>query len=587
MLIVAIQNKDSKEIDNSLEQTPTMHIRIKRKSINFATMLKFIFAAVVAGLLLAFGWPSHGFPIFLFFGFVPLLLLEDKISKSDGIWKKGLKVFCLSYLSFLIWNGIGIWWLHYAQEVNSNGELQNSWISYLFPVLANSLLMSIVFLVFHKLKNRTNHQIGYLFFVAFWMAFEKFHLWWEMTWPWFNLGNGFSNYPKWIQWYEYTGTFGGTLWILGGNLLILMMLNKFLKSKNTSDRNKLILYPVLWIVVPIGISYLIYHNYQEKGDLITAIALQPKLDPYTEKYNRDSFEIVDDLIVLARKKMTKDVDFVVAPETAFPGSGPGLNVDRLQEDMLVQNLQKGFAPFPKLSFVSGVELMRFYPYQKLASKTASKFGNSDTWYDVMNAAIQLNKRDSIQHYNKSKLVVGVEHFPYMSVLKPVLGNIMLNFGGTVRTHLTQKERTVFVNSFNPAQVAPVICYESIYGEFTTDYVKKGANVLFIMTNDSWWGDSDGHIELLLYGNLRAIENRRDIVRSANSGISAFINQKGEIVSSLEYDTKGALLGQARLNNEITFYSRYGDYLARIGIMISVILLIYSYIEPMLKIGKKK
>ncbi len=551
-------------------------------------MLKYIFAAVISGLMLAFGWPSKGFPILLFFGFVPLLLAEHQISKSDDISKKGLKIFGLSYLAFVIWNAIGIWWLHYAQEVNAAGELQNSWISYLFPVLINSLLMSTVFQIFHKVKKRTSTAIGLIFLPSVWMAFEKFHLWWEMTWPWFNLGNGFANFPKWIQWYEYTGAFGGTLWVLCGNIIVFLLLNQFIQTKNKNYIYKLLIYSGLWIGIPIGISYLIYSNYQENDEeTITAIALQPKLDPYTEKYSKESFEIVDDLIILARKEIDSETDFIVAPETAFPGPGPGLNVDRLNEDMLIQNIQMGLAEFPEVSFVSGVELMRFYPYEKLATKTASKYGYSDTWYDVMNAGIQFNKRDSVQYYYKSKLVVGVEHFPYMSVLKPVLGDIMLNFGGTVRTHLTQKERTVFTNSFNPAKVAPIICYESIYGEFTAGYVKNGANVLFIMTNDSWWGNSDGHVELLLYGNLRAIETRRDIVRSANSGVSAFINQKGEIVSSLPYDTKGALIGRAKLNDKITFYVRYGDYLASIGIILAIILFIYSLTKSFRNFGKRK
>src|SRR5690606_39303889 len=153
--------------------------------------------------------------------------------------------------------------------------------------------------------------------------------------------------------------------------------------------------------------------------------------------------------------------------------------------------------------------------------------------------------------------------------------------------VTQKERSVFRNSFNKAVIAPIICYESIYGEYTTGYVKNGANVLFIMTNDSWWGNTDGHRELLQFGNLRAIENRRDIVRSANSGVSAFVNQRGDIVSSLEYEKQGALKGKARLNNEITFYTKHGDYLDKIGLLLSGILLGYTIAWEILNRKKKK
>lgn len=537
-------------------------------------MYKYIAYSVVSGLLLALGWPTHGFPILLFFGFVPILLAEHQISQAPLLKKKGWKIFGISYLSFLIWNAIGIWWLHYAQEFNADGELQNSWISYLFPTLANALLMSVVFQIYHWVKKTAGNEYGLAFLPAIWMSFEKFHLNWEMTWPWFNLGNGFANYHQWIQWYEYTGTFGGTLWIWIVNIVVFYYFTAYKNTQQKKFKNKLIVYAILWIAIPIGISYAIYHNYEEKGEPITAMILQPKLDPYTEKYTKESFQIVEELIQLTEQNITPEVQFVVAPETAFPGGGPGLNIDQLEEDYLIQQFRNRLQKYPNLTMISGVELMRFYPYQKFATPTASKYANSDTWVDVMNSAIQLNTKDSIQVYHKSKLVVGVEHFPFRSILMPLLGDIMLNFGGTVRTHLTQEDRSVFTNQFNSAKVAPIICYESVYGEFTTDYVKNGANILFIMTNDSWWGNTDGHRELLQFGNLRAIETRKDIVRAANSGVSAFVNQKGDIVSSLPYDTRGTLIGQAHLNNQITFYTRNGDYLARIGLLLSGILIGY-------------
>lgn len=550
-------------------------------------MFRYLIYAVVSGLLLALGWPTKGFPILLFFGFVPLLFAENKIVQIPDLKRKSLKIFGLSYISFLIWNAIGIWWLHYAQEYSADGELQNSWISYLFPVLANALLMSLVFQLYHWVKSKAGNSYGLAFLPAIWVSFEKFHLEWEMTWPWFNLGNGFANYHQWIQWYEFTGTFGGTLWILIGNIIVFYFLYAYLNLKEKKYLHKLIIYTVLWIGIPIGSSYWIYHSYEEKGEEITALILQPALDPYTEKYTKDSFRIVDELIQLTHQNMTPEVQFIVAPETAFPGNAPGLNIDKLDSDFLLNRFQMSFNRYPQASFVSGVELMRYYPYEKLASPTATKFGNSDTWVDVTNSAIQLNQKDSIQYYHKSKLVVGVEHFPYMKTLKPLLGDIMLNFGGTVRTHLTQEERSVFRNSFNQAVIAPIICYESVYGEFTTGYVKNGANVLFIMTNDSWWGNTDGHRELLQFGNLRAIETRRDIVRSANSGVSAFINQRGDIVSSLPYETRGTLTGKAKLNNELTFYTRHGDYLSRIGLVLSGILLGYTVASIILERMKKK
>ena len=165
---------------------------------------------------------------------------------------------------------------------------------------------------------------------------------------------------------------------------------------------------------------------------------------------------------------------------------------------------------------------------------------------------------------------------------------MLNFGGTTKTLGIQPHRSVFKNKANTAAVAPVICYESIYGEYTTEYVREGANVLFTMTNDSWWGSTDGHRQLLLYGNLRAIENRRAIVRSANSGISAFVNQRGDIMKSLPYGEQGALNGTILMNSELTFYTKYGDVIARIALLVMGIILAYTLAQKLLyKQNKKK
>ncbi|MFZ8281203.1 nitrilase-related carbon-nitrogen hydrolase, partial [Staphylococcus aureus] len=77
--------------------------------------------------------------------------------------------------------------------------------------------------------------------------------------------------------------------------------------------------------------------------------------------------------------------------------------------------------------------------------------------------------------------------------------------------------------------APIICYESIYGEYIRTYVQKKATLLSIITNDGWWGNTPGYQQHLAYAKLRAIENNRWVVRSANTGVSAIINNKGNLL----------------------------------------------------------
>ena len=174
----------------------------------------------------------------------------------------------------------------------------------------------------------------------------------------------------------------------------------------------------------------------------------------------------------------------------------------------------------------------------------------------------------------------------MNVLKPILGDAMLNLGGTVASLGTGPERLVFSNSYNKGKMAPIICYESIYGEFVTEYVKNGANFLGIMTNDSWWGVSEGHRQLLSYAKLRAIETRREIARAANSGISAHINALGEIEEDTIYGDKTALFAKINLYEGETFYVKAGDFLSRLSIFSLGFLLFYWLWERYQKRNKK-
>lgn len=150
---------------------------------------------------------------------------------------------------------------------------------------------------------------------------------------------------------------------------------------------------------------------------------------------------------------------------------------------------------------------------------------------------------------------------------------------------------VFRNEGNPYITAPIICYESIYGEYVAGYVSKGANLLTIMTNDGWWGNTPGHKQHLHYARLRAIETRTWIARSANTGISAVIDPFGEIVATQPWDTAAVINTKMPPSydpdwiapQEKTFYVRYGDYLYRFFSLVAGILLLWNLVT----IARKK
>lgn len=535
--------------------------------------MKYLLLTLISAMLLSVSWPTYGVPFFIFFALVPLLMMEHGISKFSQYKRKSWMVFGLSYLCFIIWNIVTTGWLYGSK----NPDGSHSLLAVLFPVLINSLLYSLVFQCYHWYKNAQGTYWGLAFFVAIWMSFEKFHLNWELTWPWLNLGNVFSDYPKIIQWYDTLGATGGSFWILLINVLIFYTVRIWEAGRKRKSLiiNSLII--VLLIGFPMIISLVKYNQFNEKpiGE-VNVLMLQPDLNPYGEKYSKDSITILKELLALAENNSKGKIDYYIAPETAIPGRG-SISETAFEKSELLNNVKSFLTKHPGSVFATGISSHRYFLDKNNLPKDAYAI-NDRMWVESYNSAVQIIPNHKVAVYHKGKLVPGVEIFPYMNVLKPLLGDAMLNLGGTVASLGTDKERTAFSNPFNKGKLAPIICYESIYGEFTTEYVKKGANFLAIMTNDSWWGVTEGHKQLLSYAKLRAIETRREIARAANSGISAHINAKGEILEDTFYGDKTALFAKINLYDGETFYVRSGDFLSRISMFSLGFLLFYFLIK---------
>ncbi|WP_449400938.1 apolipoprotein N-acyltransferase [Chryseobacterium wanjuense] len=535
--------------------------------------MKYVLLTLISAMLLSISWPTYGVPFFIFFALVPLLMMEHGISKFSGYKRKSWMVFGLSYLCFVIWNTVTTGWLYGSK----NPDGSHSLMAVLFPILVNSLLYSLVFQCYHWYKNAQGTYWGLGFFIAIWMSFEKFHLGWELTWPWLNLGNVFSDYPKLIQWYDTLGATGGSFWILLINVLIFYTVRTWEAGRKRKDLIKNSSIVAGFIIIPMIISIIKFNSFNEKPiGQVNVLMLQPDLDPYAEKYSIDSLTIENDLLSLAERNSKGKIDYYIAPETALPGRG-SISETAFEKSLILNNIKNFLSKHPGSVFSTGISSHKFYTSQNNLPKEAYQL-NQGLWVESFNTAIQIVPNQKVGVYHKGKLVPGVEIFPYMNYLKPILGDAMLNLGGTVASLGTDKERVAFSNPFNKGKLAPIICYESIYGEFTTDYVKKGANFLAIMTNDSWWGVTEGHKQLLSYAKLRAIETRREIARAANSGISAHINAKGEILEDTFYGDKTTLFAKVNLYDGMTFYTRSGDLLSRFSIFALGFLLFYFLIK---------
>ena len=518
------------------------------------------YLSILCGILFGAAWPIKGITILIFLALVPLLYIENSISQ-DNLKRKGARVFGYSYISFLLWNLITTWWLYNA-----------SFYGMLFAILCNSLFYATIFLFYHLAKRRLPIKSANILLISLWLSFEKLHLFWDFSWTWLNLGNVFSEKIYWIQWYEYTGVFGGSLWVLVMNIWIFNILkeNHFKFSKKSL---KMMVGPLFLLSIPVLVSLIIYQNIEDPKREIEVVIFQPNIDPYDKKYNTTNKKFFKDFIEKSTPYITEKTSYILTPETYF-AEGYGEELSNFTSSELHKSIQSLLKKYPNLELITGIQFYNTY-FQKEAPSYTANLVRDNLWIEFYNSALseKLEKKPSV--YHKSKLVVGVENMPFKSILKPLLGNILIDLGGTVSSRVVQNDRLVFSHHSKSEKAAPIICYESIFGEFVTDYVKKGASFFAIISNDAWWGETPGHRQLLSYTCLRAIENRRDIVRSANTGISAIINAKGEIIKKTDYNVKTVLKGNFASNSEITFYSKYGDYIARLAILMTLILSLLS------------
>ncbi len=515
--------------------------------------------SLLSGILFWISWPVSGSPIFLFSAFIPLLFIEERAGKGQGF-----KFFLFAYLSLLLWNVLTTWWVYNSTPVA------------IVAFTANALLQSTPLLAYRFTKRATNNYTGYLSLIFYWIGFEYIHLSWELSWPWLTLGNAFSEYPILVQWYEYTGVLGGSFWILALNLSLFHLI------KNGALRRSYYK-PSLLFLIPLIFSLSIWIISSDEGKDVKIAVIQPNIDPYTQKFKQSENFIpfekqLDIFFELSESVLEADTEFLLWPETAID--------DQIEEEFLFENdyvdrILKFVDENPNLTIITG--LTTYTRYGNEPKTRSARFYEGFGYYDVFNTAFSYQKGHPSTIYHKSKLVPGVEIMPYSEFLFFV-HELAIDLGGTSGEFGRQKERTNITNA-SGLSMAPAICYESIYGDFMANYIRGGAGAIGVITNDAWWGDTPGYRQHMSYARLRAIEFRRPVIRSANTGISCVIDQQGVVKKRTDYWVQTSFSEKVKFNKELTFYARHGDYLGRISLFLSIAFLFSALTRTITK--KKK
>ena len=497
-------------------------------------------------------------------GFIPLLCME-RIASAVG--KK--RVWVYHYSAFVLWNAFTTFWV-------CNATLGGG----LFAVFANAFQMSLIFGLFRISKRKFNGALPYIFLAMTWIAWERFYFDAEISWPWLVLGNSFARTLWAIQWYEFTGALGGSLWIWACNLSIFGLMVSLSDGSwsymNIKAKAGSLIGILLLFILPPVVSSVIspkYEDAMDTDDKLDVLIVQPNIDPYNkfQAMTQDQQNaILEDLIERNLKDRKADSCttpmLVLAPET-FTG-------DVICGDYPRSRTWRRFTSFlkdyPGVNMLFGASTYEYINVDKAPSHTARHIRNG-LWLETHNSALMTDGTARTEIFHKSKLVVAVEHTPYPAIfckLDDLLGGVMGRCIGQDEISL------LHVNGGGESiPVGCAVCYESIYGEYYTDYIRKGAKAMTIITNDAWWGNTPGYRQHLSYASLRAIETRRAIARCANTGISAIISPSGKILKPTPWWEQASIMSYIPLRDDLTFYVTHGDITGRICSFLFCLLLL--------------
>lgn len=503
--------------------------------------------SVLSGALLALGWPpAAGFPL-LFVAFVPLLYLHDRLPPG----KRGTVTFVAAAgLALLLWNAGATRWIYNAYF--TSGVVINC---------LNVALFTIPWVLYAVSQSVFSRWQRYGLLVSAWMSLELLHYHWGLAFPYLTLGNGLAAAPAVAQWYEYTGVFGGSLWIWVTNVLLYEAGRAFFVER--TRRGVLLTksaYALLWVLLPVGVSLGLFSSYREKGTSLEVVAVHPNLDCRKERKTLSTEALIKIHWDLTKRHLSNRTRYVLWPENAFNLGW----LEALPANPLVLALRDSLKKYPDVQLITGAVL-----YERHLSTSGDpvpantqylEVDDQKIWYNTYNTALQLNAGPEVRLRTKVHLVPLEETTVYPPVVNlfrafiPSLGGMFFSTRAA-NQHLFHNRETV----------VPLICYESFFGNTVRNFVGGGGNLLFVILNEGWIDDDQQAVQFVQYAALRAIENRRSIVRSSNKGITCFIDQRGMITRAVADNAATALSGSVRVNRQKTLYAMTGDCLGWLAV----------------------
>lgn len=510
----------------------------------------------LSGIMMGLSFPPVPAPVLMFAGLVPFFYAIEKREHLIDLNRA-------AYIMAFFFSVTSVYWVG-AWQVANDPFLMIAGALLLF---VNPVFFLIPTTIYYFAKKFLKPEIALLLFPFFWVTYEYVYMLTDASFPWLTLGNGLSHFNYFIQIADIVGAMGLSLIVVYINLFLYQAIRYYKTAKAKST--VFVAAAVIMFLIPVVYGAIRVNTYKVSGRKVKVGLIQPNLDPYEKWAGGSLVDILEEYTTLSKQAVNNGAEMLIWPETALPvylfgGNYPG-TVSRIYDFLRTNNVQL-LTGMPDLIYYEGDN----YP----SDAKVNKIGTFH--YATYNAVLLLNPYSGeIQRYGKMKLVPFGERVPFVDAL-PFLGSFIQWGVGISGWNVGRDTVNFNVSTFKPVQTEQVaehvtkssaavnksfkvnalICYESIYPTFIANFTQKGSEMIAVVTNDSWYGNSSGPYQHKEISVLRAVENRRSVVRAANGGISCYINPLGVTECATGMFTKGYLNANVELENRMTFFTRH-------------------------------
>ena len=514
-------------------------------------------SSVLTGVVLGVSFPSYPFirlELLAWFALVPLLVSLRNVERAGELFRR-------VYIAMLLFCLISLWWVTLATL--PGGAL---------TILAQAFFLTVPLFGFYAIKKIAGFHFALFSLPFLWVAWEWAYMQQDLSLGWLTLGNSQANLNLMIQYADLTGVWGISFWLVWFNVLIVLAV-----TGSRKDAFGCVAIMALMILAP-----LLYASSVMPQDGLPALEIrklrvtlvQPDIDPHEKWLHNNSVDIMDRYYSMTKRAVRENrPDLVMWPETAIPF----YILDHAYADDL-QTLRSSLRGWDA-ALLTGFSDIVYYP---AASQTDTE--NTDQsmkrYFETFNASMLLEPGNGTpQIYRKMRLVPFAERVPYVDYF-PWLGHLTFSLVGLNGWGKGSETTIMQLHSQRNGKVkiANIICYESIFPGLVTEFVRKGAEVLTLVTNDGWYATSYGPYQHLAIGTLRCIENRRAMARCANTGLTVVINKYGRIIAEIPWWQERTLTAEVPLESTLTFYTSNPDLLPKAAAAVSALLFLIAFLK---------